>query len=83
VDELREHGAAGTPAEVVDVLGRYAEAGATRFSLQVLDLADLDHWTWWPRRWPRSWADPAVQPPYRPAPRGRPQVEVKPRGGGG
>jgi F420-dependent oxidoreductase-like protein len=43
VDELREHGAAGTPAEVVDVLGRYAEAGATRFYLQVLDLADLDH----------------------------------------
>ncbi|MGY1691726.1 LLM class F420-dependent oxidoreductase [Geodermatophilus sp. SYSU D01105] len=43
VGELREHGAAGTPAEVVDVLGRYAEAGATRFYLQVLDLADLDH----------------------------------------
>jgi F420-dependent oxidoreductase-like protein len=43
VDELREHGAAGTPAEVVDVLGRYAEAGATRCYLQVLDLADLDH----------------------------------------
>src|SRR5688500_16537881 len=43
VDELREHGAAGTPAEVVDVLGRYAEAGASRVYLQVLDLADLDH----------------------------------------
>jgi F420-dependent oxidoreductase-like protein len=43
VDDLREHGAAGTPAEVVDTLGRYAEAGASRVYLQVLDLADLDH----------------------------------------
>jgi F420-dependent oxidoreductase-like protein len=42
-DELREHGVAGTPAEAVDVLGRYAEAGAQRIYLQVLDLADLDH----------------------------------------
>jgi F420-dependent oxidoreductase-like protein len=33
----------GTPAQVVDVLGRYAEAGATRVYLQVLDLSDLDH----------------------------------------
>jgi F420-dependent oxidoreductase-like protein len=43
VDELRDHGVAGTPAEAVDVLGRYAEAGAQRVYLQVLDLADLDH----------------------------------------
>jgi F420-dependent oxidoreductase-like protein len=43
VAELREHGVAGTPAEAVDVLGRYAEAGAQRVYLQVLDLADLDH----------------------------------------
>ena len=43
VDDLRAHGAAGTPAEVVDVLGRYREAGASRVYLQVLDLADLDH----------------------------------------
>jgi F420-dependent oxidoreductase-like protein len=42
-DELREHVVAGTPAEAVDVLGRYAEAGAQRIYLQVLDLADLDH----------------------------------------
>jgi F420-dependent oxidoreductase-like protein len=41
--ELRRHGVAGTPAEAVDVLGRYAEAGAERVYLQVLDLADLDH----------------------------------------
>jgi F420-dependent oxidoreductase-like protein len=43
VDELREHGVAGTPAEAVDILGRYAEAGAERIYLQVLDLTDLDH----------------------------------------
>ncbi len=43
VDELRGHGVAGTPAEAVEVLGRYAEAGAQRVYLQVLDLADLDH----------------------------------------
>ncbi|MFG1678072.1 LLM class F420-dependent oxidoreductase [Micromonospora sp. NPDC049282] len=41
--ELRANGAAGTPAEVVETLGRYAEAGAARVYLQVLDLADLDH----------------------------------------
>jgi alkanesulfonate monooxygenase SsuD/methylene tetrahydromethanopterin reductase-like flavin-dependent oxidoreductase (luciferase family) len=43
VDELRDHGVAGTPAEAVDILGRYAEAGAQRCYLQVLDLSDLDH----------------------------------------
>ena len=42
-DELRAHGVAGTPAEAVDVIRRYAEAGAQRVYLQVLDLADLDH----------------------------------------
>ncbi len=43
VDELRAGGVAGSPAEAVDTLGRYAEAGAGRVYLQVLDLADLDH----------------------------------------
>jgi alkanesulfonate monooxygenase SsuD/methylene tetrahydromethanopterin reductase-like flavin-dependent oxidoreductase (luciferase family) len=43
VDELEHSSAAGTPARVVDTLGRYAEAGATRSYLQILDLADLDH----------------------------------------
>ena len=43
VDDLRAHGVAGSPAEAVDTLGRYAVAGATRAYLQVLDLADLDH----------------------------------------
>ncbi|MGF7124842.1 LLM class F420-dependent oxidoreductase [Rhodococcus sp. AG1013] len=43
VDELRENGLAGTPAELVDKIGRYSEAGTQRIYLQTLDLADLDH----------------------------------------
>ena len=43
VEDLRANALAGTPAEAVDLLGRYAEAGAQRVYLQVLDLADLDH----------------------------------------
>jgi F420-dependent oxidoreductase-like protein len=42
-DELRKNGAAGTPDEVVAKLERYAEAGASRIYLQVLDVDDLDH----------------------------------------
>jgi len=42
-DELREAGAAGTVEEVVDKIGRYAEAGISRMYFQVLDLQDLDH----------------------------------------
>lgn len=41
--ELRENGAAGTPAEAVERLLAFRELGATRAYLQVLDLADLDH----------------------------------------
>jgi F420-dependent oxidoreductase-like protein len=33
----------GTPDQVVEQLGQFVEAGATRAFLQVLDLADLDH----------------------------------------
>jgi F420-dependent oxidoreductase-like protein len=33
----------GTPAEVADTIGRYAEAGAGTTYLQVLDLSDADH----------------------------------------
>jgi alkanesulfonate monooxygenase SsuD/methylene tetrahydromethanopterin reductase-like flavin-dependent oxidoreductase (luciferase family) len=40
---LRSDGLGGTPAEVVDKLGRLAELGAERVYLQVMDLADLDH----------------------------------------
>ncbi|MDT6982719.1 LLM class F420-dependent oxidoreductase [Streptomyces lusitanus] len=43
VDELKTNGLAGSPAEVVDKIGRYAEAGSRRIYLQVLDLSDLDH----------------------------------------
>lgn len=43
VAELRENGAAGSPAELVDKIGRYGELGATRIYLQTLDLDDLDH----------------------------------------
>jgi F420-dependent oxidoreductase-like protein len=41
--ELRENGAAGTVAEVVERLGGFVDAGAERLYLQVLDLHDLDH----------------------------------------
>jgi alkanesulfonate monooxygenase SsuD/methylene tetrahydromethanopterin reductase-like flavin-dependent oxidoreductase (luciferase family) len=33
----------GTPGQVVDQIGRFAELGVTRLFLQVLDLSDLDH----------------------------------------
>jgi F420-dependent oxidoreductase-like protein len=41
--DLREHGVAGTPGEVVAKIAQYAEAGAERIYLQVLDMTDLDH----------------------------------------
>ena len=41
--ELKENGLAGSPAEVVDKIGRYAEIGSSRVYLQILDLEDLDH----------------------------------------
>ncbi len=43
VEELKENGLAGSPAEVVDKIGRYAEIGSSRIYLQILDLDDLDH----------------------------------------
>ncbi|NYV76165.1 LLM class F420-dependent oxidoreductase [Streptomyces sp. UH6] len=43
VDELKLNGLAGSPAEVVEKIGRYAEAGSRRVYLQLLDLEDLDH----------------------------------------
>jgi F420-dependent oxidoreductase-like protein len=42
LSDLRENGLAGSPAEIVDKLGGFAEAGATTAYLQILDLADLD-----------------------------------------
>ncbi|MHB1063911.1 MAG: LLM class F420-dependent oxidoreductase [Georgenia sp.] len=41
--ELREHGLAGTPAELVDGLAVLAEQGITRVYLQCLDMGDLEH----------------------------------------
>jgi F420-dependent oxidoreductase-like protein len=43
-DEMRANGdLAGTPAQVTDIIGSYARAGAETVYLQVLDLDDLDH----------------------------------------
>ncbi|HWF81621.1 MAG TPA: LLM class F420-dependent oxidoreductase [Streptosporangiaceae bacterium] len=43
VDELRENGLAGSPAEIVDKLGQFADIGSQRVYLQVLDLSDIKH----------------------------------------
>jgi F420-dependent oxidoreductase-like protein len=43
VDELRANGLAGSPDEILDKLGSFAEVGAGRVYLQVLDLSDLEH----------------------------------------
>ena len=43
MDELRRNGLAGSAAEIVDKIGTFAEVGASRIYLQVLDLSDLDH----------------------------------------
>jgi F420-dependent oxidoreductase-like protein len=41
--EMREHGVGGTPGEVAAKIAGFAEVGAERVYLQVLDLGDLDH----------------------------------------
>jgi F420-dependent oxidoreductase-like protein len=41
--DLRQTGATGSPAEVLEILATYAEAGVQRVYLQILDLDDLDH----------------------------------------
>ena len=44
VDELRTNSpAVGTPAEIVDKLGAFVEAGVQRIYLQLLDMSDLEH----------------------------------------
>jgi alkanesulfonate monooxygenase len=40
--ELRENGAAGSPAEVAERLAAFAQAGSERAYLQVIDLDDID-----------------------------------------
>jgi F420-dependent oxidoreductase-like protein len=42
-EQLRTQGLAGSPAEIADQIGAYAELGAETVYLQVLDLDDLDH----------------------------------------
>ncbi|MFC5929964.1 LLM class F420-dependent oxidoreductase [Cryobacterium melibiosiphilum] len=42
-EELRAHGLAGTPAEIVDRLGALAADGVEAVYLQIMDLSDLDH----------------------------------------
>jgi len=41
--ELRESSITGTPAEALERIAEFAEHGATRLYLQVLDIHDLDH----------------------------------------
>ncbi len=41
--DLRRGGLAGTPSEIVDRIGEFAQAGASRLYLQVLDLDDIGH----------------------------------------
>ncbi|MGB0875578.1 MAG: LLM class F420-dependent oxidoreductase [Mycobacterium sp.] len=44
VEELRANSpVVGTPAEIVDKLGPFIEAGVQRIYLQLLDMSDLDH----------------------------------------
>jgi F420-dependent oxidoreductase-like protein len=43
VDDLKANSIAGTPAEVVDRIGRYAAIGSQRQYVQIMDLQDLDH----------------------------------------
>lgn len=43
LEDLRENGLVGTPAEIAARIGSFAAIGATRIYLQVLDLDDLDH----------------------------------------
>lgn len=46
VDELKQNGLCGSPAEIVDRIGAWRDAtGVQRVYLQILDLADLDHIT--------------------------------------
>ncbi len=42
-EELRRSGLGGTPGQVAERIAEFAEIGADRMYLQVLDLGDLDH----------------------------------------
>jgi F420-dependent oxidoreductase-like protein len=42
-EQLPSQGLAGSPAQIADKIGQFAELGASRLYLQILDLNDLDH----------------------------------------
>jgi F420-dependent oxidoreductase-like protein len=42
-DEMRQHGLAGTPAEIVAKIGEFAKIGTECVYLQILDLDDIGH----------------------------------------
>jgi alkanesulfonate monooxygenase SsuD/methylene tetrahydromethanopterin reductase-like flavin-dependent oxidoreductase (luciferase family) len=42
-EALRERGLFGSPAQIVDRIGEYAQIGAVRIHLQFFDMEDLDH----------------------------------------
>jgi len=41
-ETVRQHGAGGLPAEVVDTIGRWRDAGAQRLYLQLIDPTDVE-----------------------------------------
>lgn len=43
VEDLRANACAGSPAEVIDTIASFVEAGAKRVYLQFLDLDDVEH----------------------------------------
>ncbi len=43
VEQLRERGGGGSPAEIVDSVGRYAEIGSERTYFMIRDMDDIDH----------------------------------------
>ncbi len=43
LEGMRVNGVVGTPDQVVDQIGRFAEAGTQRIYLQTLDVVDIDH----------------------------------------
>jgi len=43
IEDLRENAACGRPADIVDRIADFAEAGAQRVYLQLLDFDDLEH----------------------------------------
>jgi F420-dependent oxidoreductase-like protein len=42
-EDVRENGLGGSPAQIVDKIGRFAETGVSTMYLQLLDLSDIGH----------------------------------------